>query len=154
LGDDQTEYQIRDRYSFSRFLSLSPEGKVPDAEIIWLFRELLKEEGIIAELFAQLDDQIWAAGYRSRKGQIVDAGLIAAPRQRNSKEENAKVKQGETPEDWKGNPARLGQKDADAGWVKKNGETHYGYKNHINVDNKYRLIRHFEVKTSVLARLA
>ena len=28
FGDDQTEYQIRDRYSFCRFLGLSPEDKV------------------------------------------------------------------------------------------------------------------------------
>ena len=31
LADEQTEYQIRDRYSFCRFLGLTPEGKVPDA---------------------------------------------------------------------------------------------------------------------------
>ena len=41
LGDDQTEYQIRDRYSFYRFIGLA-EGKVPDAKTIWLFRESLK----------------------------------------------------------------------------------------------------------------
>ena len=55
LGDDQTEYQIRDRYSFCRFLDLSPEGTVPDAKTIWLFREALKKEDLIDELFAELD---------------------------------------------------------------------------------------------------
>ena len=41
LSDDQTEYQIRDRYSFCRFLGLTPEGRVPDAKTVWLFREQL-----------------------------------------------------------------------------------------------------------------
>lgn len=150
LGDDQTEYQIRDRHSFCRFLGLSPESKVPDAKTVWLFREALKEEGLIDELFAELDNQIWAAGYRPRKGQIVDASLIGAPRQRNSKEENAKIKQGETPEDWKDTPAKLRQKDVEARWTKKNGESHYGYKNHIGIDNQYKLIRHFEVTSAAV----
>ena len=39
LADEQTEYQIRDRYSFCRFLGLTPEGNVPDARTIWLFRK-------------------------------------------------------------------------------------------------------------------
>lgn len=148
LGDDQTEYQIRDRYSFCRFLGLTPEGKVPDAKTIWLFREALKEEELIDELFSQLNQQISAAGYRSRKGQIVDASLIAAPRQRNSREENAKIKQGEVPQEWKDQPAKLCQKDVDARWTKKNGENHYGYKNHISIDNQHKLIRHFEVTSA------
>jgi len=104
--------------------------------------------GEVDELFAELDGQIWAAGYQSRKGQIIDASLIAAPRQRNSREENAKIKQGETPEDWEDNPAKLRQKDVDARWTQKNGENHYGYKNPISIDNQHKLIRHFEVTST------
>lgn len=37
------------------------------------------------------------------------------------------------------------QKDTDARWTKKHGKSHYGYKNHINVDNKHKLIRKFTV---------
>ena len=50
LSDDQTEYQIRDRYSFCRFLGLTPEGRVPDAKAIWLFREQLIQRGMIDPL--------------------------------------------------------------------------------------------------------
>lgn len=145
LADDQTEYQIRDRYSFSRFLGLSPEGRVPDAKTLWVFREALKEHELVDELFAQLDAQIKAAGYIPRQGQIVDASMVAAPRQRNSREDNAKIKQGEVPEGWEENPNMLRQKDLDARWTKKHGQTHYGYKNHISIDRKHKLIRHFEV---------
>jgi len=52
LADDQAEYQIRDRYSFCRFLGLSPEGRVPDAKTIWLFRERLRTLELVEALFA------------------------------------------------------------------------------------------------------
>lgn len=58
LADDQMEYQIRDRYSFCRFLGLTPEGQVPDAKTIWLFRERLKEHELLDELFVVLMQQI------------------------------------------------------------------------------------------------
>ena len=41
LSDDQTEYQIRDRLSFMRFVGLALHEAVPDAKTIWLYREQL-----------------------------------------------------------------------------------------------------------------
>lgn len=72
LSDGQTEFQIRDRYSFCRFLGLSPEGKVPDAKTLWVYRERLKELDLVDRLFSELLAQIDAAGFSARKGQIVD----------------------------------------------------------------------------------
>jgi IS5 family transposase len=151
LADEQTEYQIRDRYSFCRFLDLTPEGKVPDARTIWVFREARKEHDLVDELFAQLNSQITAAGYIPRQAQIVDASMVVAPRQRNSREGYAKIKRGETPEGWEDKPNMLRQKDRDARWTKKHGKTHYGYKNHISIDRKHKLIRHFEVTPTSVA---
>ena len=45
LSDDQTEFQVRDRLSFMRFLGLGLDDRVPDAKAIWLFRELLVRAG-------------------------------------------------------------------------------------------------------------
>jgi hypothetical protein len=44
------------------------------------------------------------------KGQIVDASIVNVPRQRNSREENAEIKEGNVP-DWSTNKRR--QKDVD-----------------------------------------
>src|SRR3979490_3407973 len=52
LSDEQTEYLIRDRFSFMRFLDLEIEDPVPDATTIWLFREALMGGGLIDRLFA------------------------------------------------------------------------------------------------------
>ena len=41
LSDDQTEYQITDRMSFQRFIGLSLGERVPDAKMIWLFRDIV-----------------------------------------------------------------------------------------------------------------
>jgi IS5 family transposase len=143
LSDDQTEFQIRDRYSFGRFLGLNPEAVVPDAKTIWRFREGLKSGEVFDSLFSQLSSQIAEQGYVARKGQIVDASIVKAPRQRNTREDNAQEKGGEIPEDWSENKRR--HKDVDARWTRKHGVTHYGYKNHISMDREFGLVRRWEV---------
>ena len=143
LSDDQTEYQIRDRYSFSRFLGVTPEDVVPDAKTIWRFKEGLKWASVLDRLFDELLLQIEMEGYVPRRGQIVDASLVAAPKQRNSREENAGIKKGEVPEDW--SEAKRRQKDVEARWTQKNGVNHYGYKNHVAVDREHKVIRCWEV---------
>ena len=62
-------------------------------------------------------------------GQIIDASIVAVPKQRNSGEENARIKAGETPAGWEDKPAKRRQKDVEARWTKKHGKSHYGYKN-------------------------
>jgi IS5 family transposase len=143
LSDEQTEFQIRDRLSFMRFLDLSLGDDVPDAKTIWLFREQLSEAGVIEKAFDQFEAYLCEQGFSARKGQIVDASIVPVPKQRNSREENKRIKQGEVPEDWSQQKKR--QKDTDARWTKKNGQNYYGYKNHIDVDVKHKLIRSYEV---------
>lgn len=143
LSDDQLEYQLEDRRSFQRFLGLNNHQRCPDAKTFWAFRNQLSELGLIESVFNQLSKQLNKAGYVARKGQIVDASIVPAPIQRNSREENTQIKQGDVPEGWDDNKKR--QKDVDARWTKNNAKSHYGYKNHIDVDNDNKLIRHYEV---------
>ena len=143
LADEQLEYLIRDRLSFMRFLGLGLEDAVPDATTVWLFREALAKAGLVEKLFALFGQHLQAKGYIARGGQIVDATIVSAPRQRNSREENAAIKAGETPEGWEEKPAKNAQKDKDARWTKKHGRNFYGYKNHIGVDAKHKLIRRY-----------
>src|SRR5499427_6436364 len=131
LSDEQTEYLIRDRISFMRFLDLEFEDPVPDATTIWLFREALAQAGLIDRLF-------------ERVGQIIDATIVSVPKQRNTKQENEAIKAGKTPEGWEKQPAKNAQKDKDARWTKKNDESFYGYKNHLGVDKVHKLIRKWD----------
>ena len=58
---------------------------------------------------------------------------------------DARIKAGETPECWQDKPAKRRQKDVEARWTKKHGRSHYGYKNHVNVDRRHKLVRRYQV---------
>jgi IS5 family transposase len=162
LSDDQIEYQVRDRLSFMRFLGLGLEDRVPDAKTVWLYREALAQAGMVEALFKQFDGYLARQGYIARGGQILDASIVPVPKNRNSRDENKTIKSGEVPEDWENKPAMRSQKDLDARWrdedqktvrgtvfpTSKHGKSHYGYKNHVNVDRKHKLVRRYDVTPS------
>lgn len=97
LSDDRAEFLINDRLSFMRFLGLGLGDKVPDAKTIWAFRERLTRAGAIEALFARFDRAIREAGYIPMSGQIVDASLVSAPKQRNSDDEKTAIKEAGSP---------------------------------------------------------
>lgn len=145
LGDKQIEYQIIDRTSFKNFLGLSSGDKVPDEKTVWSFREQLTRTGLIEELFEKFQNHLDSQGMIFNEGQIVDASFTIAPRQRNTREENSKIKLGQGEELWTNEPNKKKHKDIDAKWTQKNGETFYGYKDHIKVDKKSKFIKAFVV---------
>jgi|TARA_B110000438_G_scaffold229004_1_gene223701 IS5 family transposase len=150
LSDDQIEYQIRDRLSFMRFMGLGLGDRVPDAKTVWLYRDALAQAGKVEELFQLFDGHLNRQGYIARGGQILDASIVPVPRNHNTRDENAAIKKGEVPEGWTDKPAKRVQKDVDARWTKKHGKSHYGYKNHVNVDRKHKLVRRYHVSDAAL----
>lgn len=145
LSDHQAEFQITDRMSFKRFLGLSDADRAPDEKTIWAFREALNRAGLFDSLFAAFGRALESMGMIARKGQMIDASFVEVPRQRNSREENAVIRQGERPEHWEGQPAKARQKDTEARWTRKHGRRYFGYKNHVKVDSKSKLITAFAV---------
>ena len=156
LSDDQTEYQIKDRFSFMRFAGLKLYHGVPDAKTIWNYREKLRKTGVIDKIFKRFDQELKKQGYLAMGGQIIDASVVQAPRQRMTKEEKKVVKEGKTPEAWDNTPAKKAQKDMDARWFVKTkkaktkdmvdlGIPQFGYKNNISIDRRHKLIRSFEI---------
>ena len=136
LGDKQVEYQIVDRMSFKKFLGLETGDKVPDEKTIWAFRERLTQTASIEELFKLFVSHLEQKGLIFNEGQIIDASFMEIPRQRNTREENKIIKEESGDDLWNDRPNKKRHKDIDARWVKKNGDTFYGYKNHIKVDAK------------------
>jgi len=143
LSDEQAEFQVADRISFRRFLGLGLCDAVPDSRTVWVFRETLVGAGTLEQLFAGYRDRLLAAGLITREGSLVDASFVTVPKQRNTREENEQLKQGEVPTDW--SPEKRAQKDRDARWTRKGPDTFFGYKNHVKVDRASKLIVEFKV---------
>ena len=145
LSDEELEFQVNDRRSFEDFVGLGVMNSIPDATTIAFFRERLRKAEVIEELFDMFEAHLRSQGLQARGGQILDATLVPVPKQRNTGEENKDIKAGRLPEGWDDNADRLQQKDLDARWVKKNGISHYGYKNSICVDVDHGFIRRYAV---------
>ncbi len=152
LSFDQIEYQINDRLSFMRFLGIGLNEQVLDSRTIWDFEDKLARAELIDEMFFMFDEKLEKEGLITHKGTIIDATFVDVPKQRNNRDENKKIKNGEIPEDWKQpeNAPKLAQKDVDARWAKKNNETHFGYKNHVKCDSDSKLITHYAVTNAVV----
>lgn len=145
LSDEQTEYQLRDRLSFLRFARLGLGAPVPDSRTIWLYSEALGAQDGARQLFDAFNAQLRAQGLMVQEGSMIDATMVEVPRQRNSREDNALIKQGETPTAWKTQPRKLAQKDVDARWTQKNHENFYGYKDHVKTTAQTKLIADYAV---------
>lgn len=158
LSLEQTEFLVKDRLSWMRFCGLGPGDNVPDANTLWDFREALIAADALDALFTRLDRAITEAGYLPMSGQIIDATLVAAPRQRNTEEEKAKIKAGESAKEiWKDKPFKARQKDTHARWTVKFSKARpaedgqkqqidiaipaFGYKNHVSIDRRHGVIR-------------
>jgi len=144
LSDQQMEYQLRDRLSFLRFAGLGLGDAVPDSRTIWLYADQLAKADGARELFEAFNRQLAERGLLVKEGVMVDATFVEVPRQRNSREDNAKIKQGEIPKEWLNLPRKLAQKDVHAKWAKKNNQSYYGYKDHIKVGAKTKFIRAYK----------
>lgn len=151
LGDHQIQYQVIDRTSFRQFLGIHTVSEVPDEKTVWACRNKLSEDGTFDRLFDEFRSFLDDKGLSFNEGKIIDATFVEAPRQRNTREENRQIKAGQGKDLW--NPEdgdsekdkeykkhKKSHKDVDARWVKKRGERHYGYKNHVKADKKTKLI--------------
>ena len=96
------------------------DDTVPEAKTICLFRPQLTPAGLSEKLFQPWDQFRPQNGFSAPKGQMVDASVVAVPRQPNSREENKSI---------------------------KNGLNHFGDQNQIEIDVKHKLIRHDEVRS-------
>lgn len=158
LSLERTAYMVRDRLSWMRFCGLGPGDRVPDVNTLWDFREALIKVRALDKLFSRLNQTITKAGYLPMGGQIIDASLIAAPKQRNTDAEKEAIKAGKSAEEiWPDEPNKARQKDVNARWTVKQGKTPmpgpdgktppaisipvFGYKDHIGIDRRHGFIR-------------
>lgn len=115
LSDPMLEEMLYDRMSFRRFCGLSLSSKIPDETTICRFRGALK--GHTDKLFSLVMEDLASQGITLKSGAIVDATVIQSA-----------VK---NPRGGEVNPL-----DPEAGWTKKGGHFHHGYKAHVSCDTQ------------------
>ena len=165
LSDAKMEFMIRDRLSWMRFFGFALGGPMPDENTIRHFRNRMTETGTLKRVMKAFDWQPHKKGYIPMSGQIVDATLVPAPKQRNTEDEKAAIKAGRTADEiWPDEPNKAAQKDTKARWTLKiGGKTRYrpdgtplpqiatpvfGYKSHISLDRRFGFIRQATVTSA------
>lgn len=168
LSDARMEFMIRDRLSWMRFLGFDLGAPTPDENTIRLFRDKLTASGALKRVMKAFDWQLQKKGYVPMAGQIVDASLVPAPKQRNTDGEKAAIKAGKSAREiWPDEPNKAAQKDTNARWtLKVGGKVRYrpdgtplpmiavpvfGYKSHISIDRKFGFIRESAVTAASAA---
>ena len=123
VRDERMEFLIRDRLSWLRIPGFDLGVPTPDPNTVWTFRERLIRCAVMDGLFAAIYRELRRADHPAMGGQIVDATLIFAPKQRIPDDEKGAIKAGEREfGPWPGWPAKAAQKDTDARWTVKTGQ--------------------------------
>jgi IS5 family transposase len=168
LSDARMEFMIRDRLSWLRFLGLSLGERTPDENTIRHFRNRMTETGTLKRVMKAFDWQLHKKGYIPMSGQIIDASLVPAPKQRNTDDEQQAIKSGKSAKEiWPDEKNKAAQKDTDARWTLKIGgkvryredgtplpmiaQPVFGYKSHISIDRRHGFIRSMAVTSASTA---
>lgn len=116
------------------FLDVYNSEEAPDAKTIWKYRELFSRLQVFEQLFDFDLESIRSQDVRVGEEIVaIDSSFMEAPKQRNSREENKIIKQGNGNQLWSDKPHKKRHKDIDARWTKKRQQSHYGYKLHTTV---------------------
>lgn len=143
LSDNELAFRILDSDSYRLFLGVEP-GFTIARQTIWKYREIFIKSDAVRKVFDEHLRELQDTELMSSDGPLlVDGSFVEAPKQRNSKEVNDKIKRGVLPEwIWPGeeNKNKRRHKDVDASWTMKGKERHYGYKLNVFVDSLSKLI--------------
>jgi len=119
LSDEGTVAEVIDSRAFSDFCGVESSNQVPNGDTLGRFRNLLIQNGLQEQLFAQVVALLTERGLILKKGTIVDSTIISAPSSTKNKEK---------------------KRDPDAHQAKKGNTWHFGYKAHIGVDRDSGLV--------------
>jgi IS5 family transposase len=121
LSDPQLEEQLKDRISFRRFSGLGQADPTPDETTFVKFRNRLRAAGLDRTIFEAILAHIDQRGLLVKGGTIVDARIIE---QSTGHKTGGKDDQGKA----------LTSRDPEAGFTRKHGTRHHGYKMHTATD--------------------
>jgi len=139
LSDYEVEDRINDSISFSYFCGLNIDQVAPDHSTLSRFRTAMTKAGAYEKLFKEINRQLEANNIIVKTGALVDASVIDTPLKPKGKTKYAVAHDREeesTEESSKAEKVYPKSVDKEAGWLKKNGKYHFGYKKHHVTDSE------------------
>lgn len=142
LSDQEMEYALADRISFTRFAGFSMEDETPDHTTICRFRTLLLERNLLNKLLAIVNNQLEAQGKLVKKGCIVDATIIPSAAHPTKTVDIEQITEDRKEDEAAPQVSVTVQysRDTEAAWTKKGKEYFYGYKAHMATDSEHGFI--------------
>lgn len=141
LSDESVEDMANSNLHVMRFLGLSLEDDVPDHSVLSRFRTRLTAAGAWDELLARINEQIQAHNITVKQGCHVDASITQSPRKPKTRPAYEVVSDREERDDEADAQAAMRVievtqpgVDSEARWVRKGGQSIFGYKQHMVVD--------------------
>lgn len=141
LSDESVEDMANSNLHVMRFLGLSLEDDVPDHSVLSRFRTRLTAAGAWDGLLMQMNEQIQAHDITVKRGCHVDASITQSPRRPKTRPAYEVVSDREERDDEA--DAQIAMRvievtqpgvDSEARWVRKGGQSVFGYKQHTVVD--------------------
>ncbi len=124
-----------------QFLGIRSYAETPKTSTIWRYRERFAEAGILDGIVHRVTLGAHARGLDIMSGELAaDSTFFLVPVQRNSRDENKAIKGGQGGELWAECPAVRRHKDTEARWGSKHGTYVYGYKLHIIIDVRTKMV--------------
>ena len=118
---------VMDRISYRRFLNITSEEEIPDRKQLVTFRKSFFKEGSPEKLFNKLFKMLRDENIIVKAGSMIDSKIIEAPGKKSCAKD---------------------RRDKYAKWTKKNEQSFFGYKMHINVDRDRKLIKSLKVTSA------
>ena len=152
LSDYEVEAQCNDSISFSNFIGIALEDRVPDHSVISRFRSELTRIGGWDFIFAEVNRQLEAHQIIVKTGLIVDASVTDTPlkpkgrtiypiAEDRSDDDQSGLTENQPTETTKDDQPQSANDqlttlkyDTEAAWLKKAGRLHYGFKKHVGTD--------------------
>ena len=128
LSDPRLEEEIADRRSFQIFLGLNSGDSIPDETTICRYRETFSLKELDVLLFKEFYKQLKTQGLVLEQGTLIDATI--KPSYTKPKANN-----------------NSGNRDQDADFGQKGRKKYFGYKGHIGMDMKSKIIHSTEFTT-------
>lgn len=126
LSDPGLEEALLDRVSFRRFCGFGLDERTPDETTICRWRQDASRQRVMELAFLEVNRQLEAKGLFVKKGTLLDATIIEAASRRPPQKE--------------GSGARS-EREPEATFTRKNGNSFYGYRLHVGVDEGSGLVR-------------